>query len=141
MNDAATAIRNYLLADSALAALVGTRIYAERTVPPPDAYSPADGPCVVFRARGGRILAQGSVMAPSVQIKCYGGAGTSTTPSEMSANAVYRALYDAIERGDGFSGGGNGVKSCAMEVLGQTLSEPDTGWVFVLTFASFWLAA
>lgn len=135
MIDAATVIRDYLLADSALATLVGSRVYAERVTPPPG-YTPADGGCVVFRARGGQVLAQGSVIAPSVQFKCYAGA-TENTPAEINANAVYRALYDAIER----DGGGNGVKSCTVEVLGQTLSEPDTGWTFVLTFASFFLGA
>jgi len=135
MIDSGAAIRNYLLDNAALAALVGTRIYAERVTPPPG-YTPSAGGCVVFRNRGGQVLAQGSVIAPSVQFKCYAGPSTDT-PAEVNANAVYRALYDAIER----DGGGNGVKSCTVEVLGQTLAEPDTGWVFVLTFASFWLDA
>ncbi len=133
MIDAAVVIQTYLLANAPLVTLVGTRIYPERNVPPPG-YKPSDGGCVVFRARGGQALAQGSVLAPSVQFKCYG-------MDEPTANAVYRALYDAIERNDGLSGGGNGVKSCTIEALGQTLSEPDTGWLFVLTFASFWLGA
>jgi len=135
MIDAGQVIRDYLLGDGALAALVGTRVYAERVVPPPD-YAPSAGPCVVFRSRGGQVLAQGSVLAPSVQFKCYSGA-TDNPPPEVVANTVYRALYDAIER----DGGGRGVKSCAVEVLGQTLAEPDTGWTFVLTFASFWMSA
>jgi hypothetical protein len=135
MIDTATVIRDYLLADTALVALVGERIWAERVVPPPG-YTPSVGPSIVFRTRGGQVLAQGSVVAPSVQFKCYGGASGSA-PAELNANAVYRALYDAIER----DGGGHGVKSCTVEVLGQTLSEPDTGWIFVLTFASFWMNA
>ena len=134
MIDTASVIRDYLLSDTALAALVGERIWAERVVPPAG-YTPSVGPSIVFRNRGGQVLAQGSVVAPSVQFKCY--APADSLPAEVNANAVYRALYDAIER----DGGGYGVKSCTVEVLGQTLSEPDTGWIFVLTFASFWMNA
>ncbi len=126
MIDVPLAIRTYLVAQPSLTALTGQRIWAERAVPPAG-YVPAQGGAIAYRLRGGNVTYE-TLINPSVQFKCYGA-------DEAVAQSVYRALVDVLHEPTG-----NRVfKQSLCEVLGQTLDEPDTGWVFVLTFFRFWL--
>ena len=127
MIDAGDAIRDHLLANTALYALVGTRVYAERDVPPPGYQPVTDGACVCVKARGGVPNYTDALLEPSVQAKCYG-------TDETTANAVYRALYGALH-----NSGSGVVRWSQCEVLGQTLTERDTGWPFVLSFHKLWI--
>ena len=104
-----------------LEGLVADRIYAGRTVPPPG-YELSDGPCVVFRVRGGGPDYDDALLIPSVQFKMYGS-------SEESAFEVYRALYDRLHNGHDDS-----ILHAESEVLGQLLEESDTQWPYVLAF-------
>ena len=127
MIDAGDAIRDHLVANAALYALVGVRVYAERDVPPPGYKPAASGPCVCVKVRGGLPHPSDALLEPSVQVKCYGA-------DETEANQVYRALYGALH-----NGGSGVVRWGQCEVLGQTLTERDTGWPFVLSFYKLWI--
>lgn len=128
MNDPQLAVRNYLTTVAPVTALTGSRIYASRNVPPPG-YQPSQGSAITFQVRGGFTDYAGSHLSPSLQFKCYG-------INEVAANALYGVLYDAF-RGHA----GDTIKSVQVEVLGQTLEEPQTGWIFVLSFFRFWMRA
>ena len=128
MIDIPDRIRDYLLAQSGVTAVTSTRIWAERDTPP-TGYKPNTGGAVTFKVAGGAPAYSGAYANVRVQFKSYG-------VDEAAANSVYRALYDVLKRG-----GGGGIKSSTVETMGQTLEEPDTGWIFVLFFASFWVNA
>ena len=87
MIDAHKVIADYLLADDALKVLVGDRIYPGSDLP--EGYKPADGPAVLFGARGGGPAYHGATLQPSVQYRSY-------ALSEEQAAEVDRALYDAL---------------------------------------------
>lgn len=129
MIDVPAIIHDYLSAQSAITTLTSTRIWAENEVTQ-TGYKPDDGGAIVFRIRGGRGA---DMLNPSVQFKCYG-----VTP--VTANAVYRALFDALHetRANGY-----GISYAENEVLGQTLREPEMGpsggWIFNLSYFRFWL--
>lgn len=127
MNDAGSIIRTALLTQTALTAVIGTRLWAERSTPIAD-YKPDDGGAIAFRMRGGGVMYRAGLMFPSVQFKCWG-------VDEFTANSVYRTLFDVLH--DQAFGG---IRSAYMEVLGQTVLEQDTEWPFVLTFFTIWLA-
>jgi hypothetical protein len=119
--DALQAVRDFLVAQGALTALTGGRIWAGRDVPPPG-YQPADGGAICLNVRGGSVDESDALVLPSVQFKCYGA-------DEVGANEVYRALYDALHNAQAAV-----VRWARCEILGQTLQEPETGWTFVLAF-------
>jgi len=117
--DVQARIRNYLLADVALVALVGARIYAGRAEPPPG-YKPGDGAALVFKVRGGGLDYEDALLIPSVQFKCYG-------EDEVSAWMCYCALHDALHDGRSAQ-----ILHAEAETLGQPLEEPQTEWRYVL---------
>lgn len=89
-----TILRTFLAADTDLTTLVSSRIYAGRDTPPVG-YAPADGPCVVFRRRGGMIDESSYMVTASFQFKCYGG-GSNENQQILSAEEAYRTLWDAL---------------------------------------------
>lgn len=106
-----------------IAGMVEDRFYGGRSEPPVG-YEVSDGPCVVFRVRGGGPDYDDALLIPSVQFKVYG-------HSEERAIEVYRALYDRLHNGhDGT------ILHAESEVLGQPLEEVDreTQWRYVLAF-------
>lgn len=126
MIDAPAVISAYLLSKTVLTTVTGTRIWPERSTPFPN-YNPTVGGAIAFKIRGGTVIYSGQAASPSVQFKCYG-------VDELAANTVYRALYDVLNNKHG-----GGIKAASLDVLGQSLGEPDTGWPFVLCFYTVWL--
>ena len=126
MIDALGLIRAHLMTNAALAALVGERIYGGRDVPPVG-YKPGDGPCITFKIRGGGADYDDALLLPSVQFECY-------DLSEQKANNAYEALYEALHNSTGAN-----VLYGLVDVLGQTLEEPATGWYFVLSYFTIML--
>lgn len=126
MIDALRILRDYLVADADVLALVGDRIYAGRDVPPVG-YTPAQGGCVTFRLRGGFPTYSDEFLVARVQCQCYG-------RDEVDAEAVYRAVFsrwhNAVSRE---------IAHGECEVLGQTLEEPQTQWRFTLVYFMFML--
>lgn len=121
MVDVHAVVRAFLLADVTLAALVGSRVYAGRDVPPPG-YKPDDGAAITFRTRGGGPDYDDAMVNASLQFKCYGA-------SELAAWTCYRTLYDALHNGHNDS-----LAHARCEILGTLLEEPETEWMFVLGF-------
>lgn len=132
MRDAPEAIRTYLTTCISLTDLIGTRLYME-TDTPGTGYTPAAGGALCLKIRGGAPDYSDALVRLSLQAKCYG-------PSEQTAQAVYRALYDALHntRRDGL------VRWGQCEQVGVTLTEPETwpgaGWPFVLAFFTVYVA-
>ncbi|HPL29733.1 MAG TPA: hypothetical protein PLG21_16930 [Anaerolineae bacterium] len=120
MIDVAVAVLAFLQGQPGVVALAGPRIWAEADYPPAK-FKITDGSALCFRVRGGMPGYPGYLLFPSVQFKCYG-------RDEAEANALYRALYDALH----LARGGK-VRWVRCEMLGQTLREPELGWPFVLT--------
>lgn len=118
MIDPHEAIVTYLEAQAGLA---GVTIVAGRNEPA-EGYQPSDGPCIVFKVRGGSGDYEDALITPSVQFKCY-------ESTERSAYSLYIALRDALQHG-----ANSQVRWAREEVLGQPLTEPDTGWPFTLAF-------
>lgn len=67
-------MRDFLASQSALTAVVGTRIWARRRAPK-EKWKPSDGACVVFARRGGQGNKDqlGNVISASYQFKIYEG--------------------------------------------------------------------
>lgn len=128
MIDVGAAIRQYLLAQGDLTALVGPRIYAESDSPPPGYKPGADGPAVCFKVRGGRQDYSDVLLLPSVQVKVY-------ADTTLHAQETYRALYDALHNRHDAT-----MRWAQSETLGVTLLEPETSWVFVLVYFQVWIA-
>lgn len=121
-------LRDYLVADAPLTALVADRIYAAREVPV-KGWKPNSGACVVFKRRGGPPTGEsGQVIIVSYQFKCYGG-GANDGQQTLSAEAVYRAVYDRLHFAQSYD-----ILGAELEVGGNILPEPETGWPFVLAF-------
>lgn len=128
-NDSAI-ILNYLLDQSDLTTLTGTRIWAEADTPPAT-YRPSEGPAICFKRRGGVMDEEAVILSPSYQFKIYGadGATGQSTSPEASADTVYRKLFDVLN----FAGTAL-IRGVQLEAMGQTLREPDTKWTYMLVY-------
>jgi hypothetical protein len=119
MIDALKIIRDFLLDSDDLWELTGDRIYAGRDQPP-KGYDPGDGDCITFRIRGGRHDYDDALLIPSVQFKCYG-------DTEVGSYGLYRALHDAL-----YNEVNGNVLHAEEEMIGHTLEEIDSEWIFTL---------
>jgi hypothetical protein len=123
MVDGLQIVRTFLLANSALTDLIGTRLWAGETEPPHAAsYQPADGAAVVFTRTGGTQSEQNDLLTERYQFKCYG-----ATPYDADTTA--RVLDDAL----GYRGS-NLILGAVRESAANLLREPDTNWPFALAF-------
>lgn len=129
MIDVNARILTYLSGVSGITTLTTTDyLYAGRDIPP-KGYHPNLGAALCWKVRGGGVGAGHSHLNPSVQFKAYG-------LDEVAATALDRALFDAFQRPT------TGLfKAVEVEVLGQLIEEPQTGWVAVLSFYRFWFKA
>lgn len=129
MIDDLTVLRSFLLNDTALAAEIGTRLYAGRNTPI-EGWKPSDGACITMKRRGGGQDESGAMVTTSFQFKCY---GTGATPSAQvySANQVYRKLRDALNYQ-----GSLAVAGAQEEGRGSTfgLEDGEENYPFVLCF-------
>lgn len=129
MTDPHKAVRDYLLTNGALVALTSTRIYAAKDTPP-TGYTPATtGAAICLKVAGGSPDYSGALISPRIQFKCY-------AATEVAAQALFSALYGALHE----QAGGE-VRWAMCETLGQIIPEPDTGWLFALSYFRVWLSA
>jgi hypothetical protein len=120
--DAPLVLRTFLVAQAPLEALVDTRLWERRTVPPPG-YKPTDGYGIAFRSRGGRGFDySGAVYHQSWAFKCYG-------LDEADSGFLYRTLVDVLQDRQGY-----GILSAALEVSGQNGEEPSLGWHYTVCY-------
>jgi len=121
MIDPDAVMTSYLMGRAALAVLAGNRIYAG--VDLPAGYAVGDGPALLFAARGGGHLNDSSkVFSLSYQFRAYG-------ETEVEARELDRALFDALNDAKAET-----INWARLEVFGQLVKEPSTGWPYVLTF-------
>lgn len=106
---------------SAQPGLSGVTLIAGRNEPNVG-YEPSQGPCIVFRVRGGTNSHDDDLLFPSMQIKCY-------AANELAAYTLYQNLRTALQYANN-----ENVAWAAEEMIGQPLNEPDTGWPYVLAF-------
>ena len=120
MIDSTKVLRAYLLATT-LGPMVGTRIWGELNTPPPE-YLPSQGAAITFKSRGGPIDYTSAILTTSWHFRIFG-------EDEYAARDVYLELVGVLHdhRGDG-------LLSALLEVQGQTLTDPDTRWPYILTF-------
>lgn len=116
-------IRDYLLTDTALVALVGQRIYCPRL--PENATLPAIG----YFTRGGTSTPYiPGIPEPSVQFDCW-------ASNPIDAREVYGTLYDALQGIQNITVGSYKILSAIEEVQGQDLVDVEIPNYFrVLTF-------
>lgn len=123
MIDAPGVLLDFLLTRADLTDVVGNRIWAEANEPPTGAnYKPGQGGAIVFKRRGGTPDYSSVMLSQSWQFKCYG-------ETSMVANTVYRKLVDELHDKSTVQ-----IWRTTLEIEGTTLTEPRTGWIFVLCF-------
>ena len=121
-------LRTFLAGDSAVTAMVSTRIYAGRDVPP-EGWQPADGSCIVFKRRGERDLDErGQVISASYQVKAYG-TGCNYNQQVLNCESLYRVLRERLNYGASYD-----ILGIQRDGGAEILPEPDTGWPFVVSF-------
>lgn len=121
-------MRTFLAADGAVAAAVGTRIYAAMDTPPVG-WQPADGSCITFKRRGdGTLDEDGMVIGASYQLKCYGGGGNEAA-QVLAAEGLYRLVYARLQYGFSYD-----ILGIQREAGSEPLLEAVTGWPFTLSF-------
>jgi hypothetical protein len=119
MVDIDATLRAKLVANPALTAVVGQRIYAAERLPA--GYKPSEGPAVLFKTNGG-IAEYGPTLRPTIQMRCYG-------LDESTARQVDRLVFDALHE----LHSGN-VLMVELDILGQLVADPETDWRFVLSY-------
>lgn len=125
MVDVHAVVLTYLLSVTALTDLAGTRIWPG--VDLEEGYDPGDGPAILFNRRGGPVAYHNATLEASMQYQCY----AATMPE---ADEVDRALADALNDKAAI-----GIRQSRLEVQGQPLRDPDTGWPYVLSFYRHWI--
>ncbi len=129
-------LREYLLADTALAALVGTNV-AYPDLPADTDIAGKMGTAVravVFGARGGRSDIETPLLRPSYQVRCW-----ALRPAE--AREVYAAVFDALHGKNNLAGTSGKILSAFEEVSPQDVTDDDTGWATVIGFYRLLLPA
>ena len=133
MTDAVKLVRKALLADTGVAALVGTNVFGGSL---PEHYDPSsvvgtstttDGPAVVLTVRGGTVDPEMPLQYISVQAHCWAGVNDFVT-----ARKVYNAVLDALH---GFAqdyGTDGRIMSCLAETIGSDMVDPEAGWTAVV---------
>lgn len=104
---------------TAIADLVGSRIWVDNTIPDEVEYNPGQGAAILLHRRGGRRSYVDGLRDPGVSIRVYG----------PSREAI-RAVCDQIDLRHAV--GGRSVS--VIDVEWQDDSEPSTGWLFSYSF-------
>ncbi len=128
MIDLQSDLYTYINAQSSITTLTSTRIWAGHHFPPPT-YRPNDGPAILMRPRGGNATYDRKVHTVSFQFKFYGEADNASLSPQASAQALYEAVYAALDEaqfGD--------CRYGSFSVLGQYVEEFPIGWTYILAF-------
>ncbi len=121
MIDAVAAIREVLLADSALTAKVSDRIHQLRL---PEGHD-FDQQAVVFSVRGGTTDLYVPFVRPSIQIQAWG-------KDSVAAQETYRLVHDALHDKSRVSVASGFLMFAFEEIHGQNLIDPDTKKPYVI---------
>lgn len=121
MINAPVILRTFLVAQPTLFTLTGNRIWEQRVVPI-KGYDISQGEAICFRTRGGRLDYTGNLLTNSWMFKSY-------AADEAAAQALHLTLVANLH--DKMTGG---MKLAELEIDGQILEEPVTGWFYSLSF-------
>jgi hypothetical protein len=110
---------------SALYTLCGTRIYYGRLPTSFDNTQPA----IHFQRRSGSRDTYLATAQPDMQFKCYGGSS-----NIADAETVYRALADKLHAAHNEAVTAGAIVSADETQMGQPITDPETGWPYILTF-------
>lgn len=123
MIDANKAIRDFLITQTSLTALVSTRIYN------PSLKKGYTLPAIAYSIRGGNSDPYiPGILAPSFEFRCY-------DDDPIDAREVYRALYDALQGIQDTTIGSYRILSAIEEGHGQDLRDPEVpNLYYVLSF-------
>lgn len=103
--------------------LVGTRVYYGDL---PSGFDNTQA-AVQFVRRGGNRDAYLATARGDYQFKCYGGSG-----AFKDAESVYRALGDRLHAQVNQSNAYGAIIDATEDGMGQALTDPDSGWPFIL---------
>jgi hypothetical protein len=119
--DSAAYLLGFLTSQTSLIAKTSTRLWPRQSEPLPG-YKPSDGPGIAFKTRGGTADYARAFLDQSWQFKVYG-------LTEDIAEDTYRTLVDVLDEvqsGD--------LRWAALEMTGQTLTEQNPPWIYVLCY-------
>jgi len=118
-------LREHLVATGTdLYGLVATRVYVERL---PKGYDP-DTKALVISIRGGDRDFQSDMVTASVVIQSYGG-----SQNLISAFEVDRAVVDVLHGINMVTVSSGIIMSAEQDTIGQSLIDPETEWVSVIS--------
>ena len=121
MIDAVAAIREVLLANAALVAKVGDRVYLQRL---PEGHD-FDQQAVVYSIRGGSTDLYVPFIRPSVLFQAWG-------QNSIAAQETYRLLFEALHDRSRISVASGFLVYAFAEVFGQNILDPDTKRPYVV---------
>ena len=128
MVDTNQVVRDYLIDQAGITALVDERVYAANPLP-----QNATLPCISFFTRGGTsIPSVPTILMPSIQFSCW-------ADDPIEARKIYRALYDELnglyDANVTIDGTVYWIMRAIEEVQGQDLQDTDIpGYWRTLTF-------
>jgi hypothetical protein len=127
VDDIAVVVAHLSAAGSALYTLCGTRVYYGRL---PSGYENTQ-PALLITRRGGQPDSYIGTVETDLIVKCFGGSS-----SFAQAEQVYRALRDRLHGNSNTNQStASGTVVTARETgMGQPITDPETGWPYVLTY-------
>lgn len=126
MIDTEATVRAYLAARPAISAVASTRVYMDTALPA--GYRIEDGPALLGGQRGGLQDFSSHIIRSSFQFRSYG-------QTAAKARELDRALFDALN-----DGRTKDIRYARMDVAGQLVREPQTGWNVVISFYTIQIA-
>lgn len=124
MIDAADTLRDYLMSDPDLFALVGNRIWMGISVPPKDVYKPSHGGALTIAEASKGTEGADTILRKRWQCKAYG-------PDIYVIERVDMALLAAMLA---FAARRYGILGAELSGGGPILPEAGSGWLFKPSF-------
>lgn len=124
MIDAADTLRDYLLSDPALFALVSNRIWMGLSTPPPNVYKPSQGGALTIAEASKNTEGADTILRKRWQCKAYG-------PDIYTIEQVDMALVAAMLA---FAARRAGILGAELSGGGPILPEAGSGWLFKPSF-------
>jgi hypothetical protein len=125
VTDVEAVVRAFLAGQAGVVALTAERIWADVDLPPD--YRPSCGAALLFSRRGGPLSFSRKVLVPSLQFRSYG-------VDDVQSRALDQALFESL---DDVQAGL--IKRARLDVQGQLIKDPRTGWYNVLSFYTLWI--
>jgi hypothetical protein len=135
MVDTGKIVREWMLATSAITSLLGTDVNSNVCIyvgdDLPEGFNPKNGPGILISRRGGKPHPEiVSLVDNRVQIKV-----AADVENYLEAWTVYGVIHDTIHGATMQTFGSDGTVVRSTETTsGQEMTDPDTGWCYVISF-------